>query len=156
MAFEIERKYLVDHGKWAKVNKPDGRLIRQGYLIMTDNKTIRVRITGDNAFLTIKGKTIGLSRAEFEYKIPVQDAEELLNTLSLSELSKTRYEIHYEEKLWEVDIFHDLNEGLIVAEIELSDEDEKFGLPDWVADEVTDDPKYYNSNLTITPFKNWK
>jgi adenylate cyclase len=155
MALEIERKYLIDHKKWSKVDKPAGKLYRQGYLLTDKNKTIRVRITDSDAYLTIKGKTDGATRDEFEYKIPVADARQLLDTFSESELSKTRYEIHDKNNLWEVDVFHDANEGLIVAEIELKSQDQEFDLPDWVTEEVTNDPKYYNSNLTLLPFKKW-
>jgi len=156
MPLEIERKYLVDHQKWNALDKPAGKFYRQGYLSTDANKTIRIRVTDAEAYLTIKGKSTGATRQEFEYEIPLTDAEQMLNSLSESELSKTRYEIHYEGKLWEVDVFYDANDGLIVAEIELESEDEKFELPDWVLQEVTDDAKYYNSNLTLNPFKNWK
>lgn len=156
MALEIERKYLVDHKKWSKLDKPDGKLYRQGYLFIDENKTIRVRVTGSNAYLTIKGNTNNVTRDEFEYEIPLTDAQILLDTFSENELTKTRYEISHQGKLWEVDVFHDANEGLIVAEIELNSEDELFELPDWVTEEVTNDPRYYNSNLTLLPFKKWK
>ena len=155
MALEIERKYLVDHKKWNKIDKPDGKLYRQGYLFGDENKTLRVRLTDSDAYLTIKGKTKDATRDEFEYKIPLADAQQLLDTFSERELSKTRYEISHQGKLWEVDVFHDANEGLIVAEIELDDEHEKFELPDWVTEEVTNDPRYYNSNLALLPFKKW-
>lgn len=156
MPLEIERKFLVDHKKWNELDKPAGKLYRQGYISTNENKTVRVRLTEGEAFLTIKGKSTGATRSEFEYKIPVEDAAQLLNTLAESELSKTRYEIYYKDKLWEVDVFHQANDGLIVAEIELESEDEKFDLPDWVLQEVTDEAKYYNSNLTLRPFKSWR
>jgi CYTH domain-containing protein len=156
MALEIERKYLVDHKKWNELEKPAGKFYRQGYLSTDENKTVRIRVSDAEAYLTIKGKSTGATRSEFEYEIPLTDAEQMLNTLSESELSKTRYKINYQGKLWEVDVFHNANEGLIVAEIELNSEDEKFDLPDWVLQEVTDDPKYYNSNLTLIPFKTWE
>jgi adenylate cyclase len=155
MALEIERKYLVDHKKWNELHKPVGKLYRQGYLITDENKTIRIRLTDSDAYLTIKGKTIGATRNEFEYKIPLTDGVQLLDAFSEGELSKTRYEIFYKDKLWEVDVFHNANDGLIVAEIELNSEGEKFELPDWVTKEVTNEPKYYNSNLTLLPFKKW-
>ncbi|MDI3320633.1 CYTH domain-containing protein [Pinibacter soli] len=156
MPLEIERKYLVDHQKWNSLEKPAGKRYRQGYLSTDENKTIRIRTTGAEAYLTIKGKSKGATRSEFEYEIPLAEATQMLDTLSESELSKTRYEIHYMGKLWEVDVFHDANAGLIVAEIELDNEDEKFELPDWILQEVTDDAKYYNSNLTSNPFSKWK
>ena len=155
MALEIERKYLIDNKKWSRIDKQAGKLYRQGYLLTDKNKTIRVRITDSDAYLTIKGKTNGATRDEFEYKIPFTDARQLLDTFSESELTKTRYEIHDKNNLWEVDVFHDANEGLIVAEIELKSQDQEFDLPDWVTQEVTNDPKYYNSNLTLFPFKKW-
>jgi CYTH domain-containing protein len=155
MALEIERKFLVDHGKWAGLSKPGGVLYRQGYILTDENKTIRVRAAGTNAFLTIKGKTTGATRNEFEYEIPLADAVELLDLFPGFELTKTRYKINHKDKLWEVDVFHGANEGLIVAEIELGSEEEKFDLPDWVTSEVTEDAKYYNSNLVSMPFTSW-
>ncbi|WP_293312095.1 CYTH domain-containing protein [Pedobacter sp. UBA5917] len=155
MGKEIERKFLIDQTKWDNLNKPVGKLLRQGYLLTDKDKTIRVRATETKGFLTIKGQTIGASRLEYEYEIPVTEATELLDNFSVSELSKTRYEIEFSGKLWEVDVFSDDNKGLIVAEIELESEDETFDLPDWVAKEVTEEEKYYNSNLTVKPFKNW-
>lgn len=155
MGKEIERKFLVDLEKWNKLSKPAGHHYRQGYLLTDPNKTIRVRLTDTNGYLTIKGKSSGTSRPEFEYEIPKEEARELLDNFSVSELSKTRYKIEYMNKLWEVDVFEKDNEGLIVAEIELESEKEEFEKPDWVAKEVTEDERYYNSNLTLNPFKNW-
>ncbi|KRT16971.1 adenylate cyclase [Pedobacter ginsenosidimutans] len=155
MGKEIERKFLIDHQQWANLSKPEGKLFRQGYLLTDKDKTIRVRATETKGFLTIKGQTIGATRMEYEYEIPVTEATELLDNFSLSELSKTRYEIPFGGKLWEVDVFLGDNKGLIVAEIELDSEDEIFDLPDWVSREVTEEEKYYNSNLTVTPFKDW-
>lgn len=156
MPLEIERKFLVDHLKWNALVKPLGKIIRQGYLTDDETKTIRVRLSDQEAFITIKGRTTGASRSEFEYAIPFDDANTMLDTLSQNEVSKTRYEILFEDKLWEVDVFNGANEGLIVAEIELESEKEKFRMPDWVTKEVTEDPRYYNSNLATTPFKIWK
>ena len=155
MALEIERKFLVNQRKWEQLEKPIGKRYRQGYLLNNKVKTIRIRTTETDAFLTIKGKTNGMSRSEFEYKIPLNEGTELLDAFSESELSKTRYEIHHKDKLWEVDVFHGDNDGLIVAEIELESEDERFELPEWVDKEVTDDPRYYNANLVLSPFKTW-
>jgi adenylate cyclase len=155
MGKEIERKFLIDQQKWDSLTKPEGKLFRQGYLLTDKDKTIRVRATETKGFLTIKGQTIGATRMEYEYKIPVGEAIELLNNFSLSELSKTRYEIPSSGKLWEVDVFLGDNKGLIVAEIELESENETFDLPDWVTTEVTEEEKYYNSNLTVKPFKDW-
>ena len=156
MVQEIERKFLVDHDKWRQIDKHKGQLYRQGYLLAEPNKTIRVRQTPEKGFLTIKGLTIGVTRPEFEYEIPIDEAKELLDHFSVSELSKIRYKISFENKIWEVDEFLGDNLGLIVAEIELTKEDEIFKIPDWIGKEVTDENKYYNSNLTIVPFKNWE
>ncbi|RLJ72060.1 CYTH domain-containing protein [Pedobacter alluvionis] len=155
MGKEIERKFLIDHHKWDNLNKPEGKLFRQGYLLTDKDKTIRVRATKTKGFLTIKGQTIGATRLEYEYEIPVTEATELLDNFAVSELSKTRYEIKFNDKLWEVDVFSGDNLGLIVAEIELESEEENFDLPDWIGKEVTEEEKYYNSNLTVKPFKDW-
>ncbi|KQM74740.1 adenylate cyclase [Pedobacter sp. Leaf216] len=155
MGKEIERKFLVDQQKWNNLNKPKGNLFRQGYLLTDKDKTIRVRATETKGFLTIKGQTIGATRMEYEYEIPVAEAVELLDNFSKSELSKIRYEIPFKNKLWEVDVFSGDNKGLTVAEIELETEDDFFDIPDWVSIEVTEEEKYYNSNLTINPFKDW-
>lgn len=155
MALEIERKFLVKEKLWQQSDKPSGEFFRQGYLLTDPVKTVRVRQTADKCFITIKGISVGATRTEYEYEIPASDAEELLNEFSGSELSKTRYKIFFEGKLWEVDEFLGDNEGLIVAEIELESEDENFALPEWVDVEVTSEEKYYNSNLTLNPFKNW-
>lgn len=155
MGKEIERKFLIDQQKWDKLAKPVGKLFRQGYLLTDKDKTVRVRATASKGFLTIKGQTIGASRLEYEYEIPVNEAVELLDNFAQSELSKTRYEIANNGKLWEIDVFLGKNKGLIVAEIELESEDETFDLPDWVAQEVTEEEKYYNSNLTLSPYQDW-
>ncbi|MEO6838262.1 MAG: CYTH domain-containing protein [Ginsengibacter sp.] len=155
MAKEIERKYLVKLNEWQQVIKPAGQHYRQGYLLTDPNKTIRVRVTSTKGFLTIKGISVGATRQEYEYEIPINEAMELLDNFSISELSKTRYKITFENKLWEVDEFLGDNEGLVIAEIELESEDENFDIPSWVGKEVTGDEKYYNSNLTILPYKNW-
>ena len=155
MGKEIERKYLVDHRKWQQIDKPTGQLYRQGYLLTDPNKTIRVRLTPERGFLTIKGLSIGATRPEYEYEIPLEDAKELLHHFSIYELSKIRYKIDFDNKIWEVDEFLGDNKGLIVAEIELVSECENFDIPLWIAKEVTGEEKYYNSNLTIEPYKNW-
>lgn len=156
MGQEIERKYLVDIEKWQELDKPEGQLYRQGYLLTDPTKTIRVRQTADKGYLTIKGFSVGASRPEYEYEIPFDEAKELLDQFAVSELSKIRYKIHFDGKLWEVDEFLADNEGLIVAEIELRSEEEQFNTPGWLGKEVTGEERYYNSNLTIEPFKNWK
>ena len=156
MPIEIERKFLVHQEKWEALEKPLGNHFRQGYLLTDPQKTIRVRETSEKGFITIKGISVGASRAEYEYEIPKLEAKELLDQFAISELSKVRYEIPSENRVGEIDVFFGDNEGLIVAEIELTSENEKFNLPDWIADEVTEDDRYYNSNLTLNPFKNWK
>jgi len=156
MGKEIERKFLINEAEWNNLEKPTGKHLRQGYLLSDPNKTIRVRITDDGAWMTIKGKSVGATRLEYEYEIPIADANELLNNFAESELEKMRYNIHYERKIWEVDVFFGDNHGLIVAEIELQSEDEHFKKPIWVTEEVTTDARYYNSNLTRYPFKLWE
>lgn len=155
MALEIERKFLVDQEKWELTEKQGKTLLRQGFLVSEIHKIIRVRIAGEKAFLTIKGKTTGATRLEFEYEIPVKDAEELLNQFGENEMSKYRYEINFAGKLWEVDEFLGENKGLIVAEIELDNADEKIELPDFVTQEVTEDARYYNVNLAKKPYTKW-
>lgn len=155
MGIEIERKYLVRTDVWKAAAKGNGRLIRQGYLSTDPDKTIRVRHDEESGYLTIKGVNAGSSRLEYEYRIPRAEAAELLDHFSVSELAKTRYEVPYAGKTWEVDEFHGDNEGLIIAEIELQEEHESFELPDWIDREVTDEVRYYNANLSERPFKTW-
>jgi len=155
MGLEIERKYLVNKEKWNSIEKPKKTLFRQGYLLTDPNKTIRVRLTDSKGYLTIKGLSVGATRPEFEYEIPRDEAEQLLDYFSISDLKKIRYEILFKDKLWEVDEFLGDNLGLIVAEIELKSESEFFELPDWIDREVTGEEKYYNSNLSINPFVKW-
>jgi CYTH domain-containing protein len=156
MGIEIERKFLVNAEKFKQIEKPNKEFFRQGYLLTDPKKTIRVRQTSDKGFITIKGISVGASRAEFEYEIPREEAKELLDQFAVSELSKYRTTILFEDKCWEVDEFLGKNEGLWVAEIELTSEDESFTLPDWVGQEVTGDAQYYNLNLTILPFQDWE
>lgn len=155
MGIEIERKFLVNKEKWDQVKKEKQSLYRQGYIVADPGKTIRVRLTDQEAFLTIKGQTVGISRAEFEYPIPVADGQQLLDSLCGAVVSKIRYFITHEGNLWEVDVFLGDNEGLIVAEIELKEENESFPLPEWIAAEVTSEKKYSNSNLAKKPYITW-
>ena len=155
MGVETERKFLVDHDKWRALDKPAGVHYRQGYLLNEENRTIRVRMAGDQGYITLKGASSGISRKEFEYKIPVDDAEELLDGFAKSEIEKIRYKIEFAGKLWEVDEFLGDNEGLLMAEIELKNEDEEFERPDWITVEVSHDSGYYNSYLSVHPFKQW-
>lgn len=150
MNIEIERKFLVHKDKWKQLPKPAGILVRQGYLLATPEKTVRVRTKGQHGYLTIKGISAGAKRDEFEYEIPLEDAKQIINSLSIATVSKVRYEIIYRNKLWEADEFLDENEGLVMAEIELLTEAEEFEIPDWVAEEVTDDNRYYNSKPFFT------
>lgn len=152
MAIEIERKFLVDTDLCPA---EDGTKYVQGYLGEGPDAISRVRVAGDKAYLTIKGRNAGMSRPEFEYEIPVSEAEDMLKLCRQPLIEKTRYHITVGDHLWEVDEFHGANEGLWLAEIELSAEDESFEMPDWVAKEVTDDARYYNANLAQYPFPGW-
>ena len=153
MSKEIERKFLVDEKLFKAID--NGEFIAQGYLSSTPERVVRVRIKNDRGYLTIKGKNEGISRSEFEYEIPKSDAEELLKICEPSIIIKRRYIVDVDGSKFEVDIFEGDNAGLIVAEIELKSEDEKFSKPLWLSDEVSFDKRYYNSNLSKKPFKTW-
>ncbi|WP_027187789.1 CYTH domain-containing protein [Desulfovibrio cuneatus] len=154
MATEIERKFLVTGNAWRK--EGEGILLRQGYLNSARECTVRVRTAGEQAFLTIKGATVGITRAEYEYAIPVADANAMLDTLARKPLiEKIRTIIPVGSVVWEVDEFLGENKGLIVAEIELEREDAPFPKPEWLGEEVTGDPRYYNSSLVALPFSQW-
>lgn len=155
MGLEIERKFLVDKAKWAALVKPEGRLFKQGYILSDEKRTVRVRVTDSAAYLTIKGSTTGITRSEYEYIIPIPDGNEILNDLTVSSIEKLRYHINYNGHLWEVDVFSGNNDGLIVAEIELKTEDEAFDKPAWVLTEVSDDNRYSNASLSVSPYKDW-
>jgi CYTH domain-containing protein len=127
----------------------------QGYLVADNARTVRLRIAGSNGFLTIKGSSRGMSRLEFEYPIPVGDAMEMLKLCPLPVIEKFRSRILFEGKIWEVDEFEGENKGLILAEIELTSEEETFAVPDWIGEEVTGDVRYFNSRLAIHPFSKW-
>jgi CYTH domain-containing protein len=147
MATEIERKFLVDKIAWNNVIKPIPHEIIQGYLVNEHNKTIRVRIKNKLAFLTIKGPTIGISRKEFEFEIPYLEAKKLLEIFCTNFIQKKRYEIIINDLTWEVDEFEHPNKGLILAEIELENENQQIDLPQWVAQEVSHNPEYFNANM---------
>ena len=155
MGREIERKFLVDPGPW----HPDplrGVRFRQGYLSVEPARVVRVRRAGPNGALTVKGLTTGVERAEFEYPIPPEDADAMLDTLCLRPLlEKTRYREPFGGRTWEIDVFEGENAGLVVAEVELSSSTDKLELPPWVGKEVSDDPRYFNSNLTQHPYTRW-
>ena len=152
MGKEIERKFRVKEDTWRNVK---GTKYRQGYLNSAKERNVRVRTMEDKAYLTIKGIAIGVSRMEFEYEIPLQDAEELLEICEKPLIEKTRYKVQEGGFVWEVDEFFRENQGLIVAELELESEDQEFPKPDWVGEEVTGDPRYFNSNLIKNPYTNW-
>ena len=155
MGVEIERKFLVEGDAWRTLGK--STLLRQGYLSTDATRTVRVRIDGERAFLTIKGKSVGASRGEWEYPIPVPEAAELLDTLCQQPLvEKVRHRIASGAHTWEVDAFLGANAGLVVAEIELGSEDETFEKPDWLGREVTGDTRYFNSQLISHPYSRWK
>ena len=152
MATEIERKFLVT------ADIPDGESseIQQAFLSLDPERTIRIRITDNKGFLTVKGKTQGISRAEFEYEIPLQEALDMLELSIGHPIRKTRTCVIIGRHTWEVDVFHDLNAGLVVAEIELDSEDEELELPDWIGDEVSEDFRYLNACLAQHPFTEWE
>jgi CYTH domain-containing protein len=154
MGLEIERKFLVTGTAWKALAA--GVLTRQGYLSNAGDRTVRVRIAGNQGFLTVKGRSQGLSRAEFEYAIPVEDAAAMLDGLCEKPLiEKTRYRVPLGAHTWEVDEFHGANAGLVVAEVELKRADEEPSLPPWVGREVSRDARYYNANLVKRPFTTW-
>ena len=154
MGKEIERKFLVDKSRLP--NNLEGTKYTQGYISITDSGIVRVRIKGDIAVITIKSAGLGISRDEFEYQIPMDDAKSLLELFNDGVIYKTRYDVVYEGKKWEIDQFHKENEGLWIAEIELQFENESFEIPKWVLEEVTGNEKYYNSYLSKHSFKSWK
>ena len=154
MGTEIERKFLLAGESWKE--GAQGTLFRQGYLSMVPERNVRVRTQGEKAFLTIKGRTEGVSRLEFEYEIPLADARHLLDALCERPLiEKTRYLISHGGLVWEIDVFHGDNAGLVVAEVELEHEAQTFEKPPWVGEEVSDDPRYYNASLVKHPFNRW-
>lgn len=153
MPTEIERKFLVRDDSWRA--GATGVRIAQGYLSRDADRTVRVRIAGDRAWMTVKGRSHGISRLEFEYEIPLCDARELLEICLPSVIDKTRYKIAQTGHVWEVDVFHGDNEGLIVAEVELADDSILPDLPCWIGEEVSSDGRYFNSNLAVLPYVNW-
>lgn len=156
MATETERKFLVI-GDYTK-NIKETKHIKQGYLSRIPERTVRVRISNNKGFITIKGKSSknGLSRYEFEKEISYQEALELLQICEKGIIDKTRHLINYKEHTYEVDVFKGENKGLIIAEIELESEDDIFETPEWLGKEVTGDNRYSNSNLSLNPYKDWK
>jgi CYTH domain-containing protein len=154
MAKEIERKFLVVDDDWRALAR--GTRYRQGYLSTVKERTVRVRAIDDKGFLTIKGVSIGATQSEYEYEIPATDAAEMLNDLCEKPIiEKNRYKIPMGGVIWEVDEFLGVNDGLTIAEVELQSEDQSFPKPDWIGEEVTGDPKYFNANLIARPFSTW-
>jgi len=154
MAKEIERKFMVTGDAWRSLGQ--GTRYRQGYLSTVKERTVRVRTVADKAYLTIKGVNEGIARAEFEYEIPIADANALLDGLCKRPLiEKDRHKIPVGDLTWEVDEFFGENAGLILAEVELESEDQAFDIPEWIGEEVSDDPRYYNANLIAHPYRTW-
>ena len=153
MPAEIERKFLVADDSWR--DGTSGVRIAQGYLSQDPDRTVRVRIAGENAWLTVKGRTEGITRAEFEYAIPLEDARSLLGLCLPSVIDKTRHEISHAGHLWEIDVFHGENDGLVIAEVELADESISPELPPWAGAEVSSDARYFNACLAVSPYANW-
>lgn len=150
---EIERKFLVRGRGWKA--RAEGVLLRQGFLAADPQRTVRVRIAGDRAFLTVKGAQQGMSRPEFEYQIPLPDAEQMLELCRPLLIEKKRYSVPFQGMTWEVDEFYGRNAGLVVAEIELESESQLFSRPDWLGEEVTQDSRYLNANLVRHPYAEW-
>lgn len=155
MATEIERKFLLANDDWRE-QADAGVRMRQGYLAGSEKSSVRVRVAGEQANLNIKGATLGITRQEYEYPIPLADAHTLLDSLADGPLiEKTRYHVRHGAHTWEIDVFSGDNQGLVVAEVELAAEDEVFARPAWLGEEVSDDTRYYNVCLVKHPYKDW-
>ena len=155
MGVEIERKFLVVDDTWRAVASP-GMRYRQGYLSTDPNSSVRVRVSGDRAWLNIKSATVGVTRLEYEYEIPSADAHAILEELCVKPLiEKTRFIVEHDGRTWEVDVFEGDNAGLVVAEIELQAADEAFNLPAWAGEDVSEDVRYYNQRLVEHPYSSW-
>ncbi len=155
MGKEIERKYLIKSDEWKNLAK--GKYYRQGYLSTVKERVVRVRTIDDKGFLTIKGVTVGVTRSEFEYEIPAEEANLMLDNLCEKPIiEKFRAKIEYAGLIWEIDEFHGENEGLTVAEVELKEENQKIDFPAWIGEEVSGDPRYFNSNLIKNPYTKWE
>ncbi|HET7168961.1 MAG TPA: CYTH domain-containing protein [Candidatus Limnocylindrales bacterium] len=153
MGNEIERKFLVDDA--SVLDGLTGLPYRQGYLLNEASRTVRIRRAGDRGFLTIKGATSGATRPEFEYEIPAADADQLLAMCGNLVIEKVRYRIPIADVVFEIDRFEGANEGLLIAEVELASEEAAFPRPDWLGQEVTDDPRYLNARLSVEPYGLW-
>lgn len=155
MGIEIEKKFLLKNDDWKK-EADEGELFRQGYMSGSNRSSIRIRVAGNKANINIKSATLGVTRKEYEYEIPVEDANEMLDSMCERPfIEKRRHFIQRGSHTWEIDVFEGDNEGLIVAEIELSDPEEPFDIPCWIGDDVSEDPKYYNVCLVNHPYKDW-
>ena len=155
MGTEIERKFLVRDEGW-RSHADAGTPYRQGYLVSTPNCTVRIRIAGERGFLTVKGATAGVTRSEFEYPVPLDDAARMLEDLCDGPaIDKIRYLVDEAGARWEVDVFVGANEGLVLAEIELAHENEVFSRPRWLGEEVSYDPRYFNAQLAQHPYRSW-
>lgn len=155
MGKEIERKFLVMNESWRNAVQDESRY-EQGYLAVTDQCAVRVRIDDERALLNIKNATLDIERQEYEYPVPVADAREMLASLCAGRsLSKVRYRVEHDDHTWEVDVFEGANEGLVLAEIELESRDQAFSIPTWVGEEVSGDPRYLNSSLAMHPYRSW-
>ena len=155
MGTEIERKFLLANDDWRSLGGA-GTVYRQGYLSTDPDRNVRVRLIDATGYLTVKGRTAGITRLEFEYEIPFDDASRLLDELCHRPLiEKTRYRIGLEGLTWEIDEFAGDNQGLIVAEVELESENQELPLPRWIGREVSDDPRYFNAALVERPFTTW-
>ncbi len=155
MATEIERKFLVTSDEYRQLASPI--YYKQGYLLNEPEFIKRVRVAGEKAYVTVKSKNIGITRSEFEQETPIEEAIEMLEKIDDAKIiEKYRYKIEYAGKVWEVDEFLGANKGLVVAEIELNSESESFEKPNWIGVEVSEDSRYYNSNLCCHPFNEWK
>ena len=155
MAIEIEHKFLLANDAWRTLVEKSVKY-KQGYLSSQPTSSIRVRIADTHAWLNIKSATIGTQRLEFEYEIPLLDGNEIITALCGKPLiEKTRHFVPYEGNLWEIDEFEGANLGLIVAEVELAEVGQEFTKPNWLGEEVTQDLRYYNNNLAVTPYNNW-
>jgi adenylate cyclase len=152
VGIEIERKFLVVGDEWRQEHPAR---LSQGYLSRAKERTVRVRLAGEHAFLTIKGATTGATRAEFEYEIPLSDAEQMLRLCDGPVIEKFRHVLTHQGVTWEIDEFFGENQGLVVAEVELKSEDQKFEKPKWLGQEVTSDSRYFNSNLSSRPYNTW-
>ena len=155
MGTEIERKYLVIDDSW-RDSASSGMRYRQGYLSTDSGSSVRVRVSGDKAWLNIKSATVGIERREYEYEIPVADAREILQELCVKPLiEKTRFVVEHCGRAWEVDVFEGVNSGLVVAEVELESAGDEPTLPEWVGEDVSGDVRYYNQRLAAHPYSRW-